>query len=59
MHPLFSLVAPALVFVLAVIPTSLVLRWFRKDPLRRSWDKTATTYWVARTTPPGPMTNRF
>ncbi len=35
----------AAIFLLAVIPTGLLLRVFGKDPLTRRLDRTAKTYW--------------
>jgi hypothetical protein len=40
------------VFFLAIFPASILLRLFRKDPLRRSFDSTST-YRVKSTTPSG------
>lgn len=43
----------ALLFYLVVTPTGLMMRAFRKDPLRLRTDKAAATYWIDRQ-PPGP-----
>lgn len=44
------------------MPTGLVLRILGKDPLTKSFDKTANSYWINRN-PPGPspetMKNQF
>jgi hypothetical protein len=48
-----------LVFVLTVVPTGIVMRLLGKDPLRRKFDKSASSYWVSRDAPPGPMRNQF
>ncbi len=42
-----------LVFYGAVAPTALIMRALGKDPLRRRFDRDATSYWIERT-PPGP-----
>lgn len=52
-------VAMGLVFVVAVIPTALALKLFRKDPLHRRLDRTADTYWERREAQPGPMREQF
>jgi hypothetical protein len=41
-----------LVYVIAVVPTALVLRLMGKDPLHRDFDAGAASYWVHRV-PPG------
>lgn len=51
--------AMALLFVAAVVPTALVLRLLRKDPLRLRLDRSAATYWEPRKTQPGPMSDQF
>ncbi|MDP8299959.1 MAG: SxtJ family membrane protein [Candidatus Tantalella remota] len=38
-----------LVYYLIVTPIGLIMKLFRKDPLNRSLDKEAETYWVKRT----------
>ncbi len=37
-----------LIFVLLFIPTGLVMRLFRKDPLRRKLRPEAKTYWIPK-----------
>ncbi len=41
-----------LVYVIAVVPTGLILRLRGKDPLNRRFDREAASYWVHRN-PPG------
>lgn len=56
LHRVVSPVMLFLVFVLAVLPTGLLMRLFGKDPLRLKLDRRGTgsgSYWIART-PPGP-----
>lgn len=48
-----------LLFVVAVIPTALALKLFRKDPLQRRLDPAAATYWERRDKQPGPMREQF
>lgn len=52
-------VAMALLFVVAVIPTALALKLFRKDPMQRRLDRGAATYWERRQAQPGPMREQF
>ena len=55
-------VALAIVYLVAIVPTGLLLRIFGKDPLRLRLDSAAQTYWMERN-PPGPdptgMPNQF
>lgn len=48
-----------LLFVVAVIPTALVLKLFRKDPMQRSLSREAATYWERREAQPGPMREQY
>jgi hypothetical protein len=48
-----------LLFVLAVIPTALALKLFRKDPMQRRFMPDAATYWERREKQPGPMREQF
>lgn len=41
-----------LVYVVAVVPTGLIMRLRGKDPLHRRFDREAASYWVHRN-PPG------
>jgi hypothetical protein len=52
LNRIVSPVALLLVFAVAVLPTGWLLRLFGKDPLRRSVDRQASTYWIERV-PPG------
>jgi hypothetical protein len=51
-----------LLFVVAVLPTGLIIRVMGKDPMRLRRQPDAKTYWIVRN-PPGPdpktMTNQF
>ena len=62
---LYKVVNPivmALIFSLTILPTGLLMRLFRKDPLRLKRDPQARTFWIERR-PPGPapdtMCNQF
>lgn len=48
-----------LLFVVAVIPTALALKLFRKDPMQRRLAPGAATYWERRDKQPGPMRDQF
>lgn len=48
-----------LLFVAAVIPTALLLKLLRKDPLQRRFDPKAASYWERRERQPGPMKEQY
>jgi hypothetical protein len=54
-----SPIAMALLFVVALVPTALVLRLRGKDPLRLRLDRDVASYWEPRTRQPGPMGDQF
>lgn len=39
----------AIVFFLLLTPMGTIMRWLGRDPLNRSWDRSAKTYWTPRT----------
>ena len=53
LHGVVNPLIMGLIFVLAVVPTALILRLSGKDPLRLKFDREARSYWVERR-PPGP-----
>ena len=48
MHKIINPVLMGLIFFLTVVPTGLIMKLLRKDPMRRKYDVNATTYWVER-----------
>jgi hypothetical protein len=48
MHRIASPITLAIIFYLAVTPTGLIARIFKKDILRLKFEPTAKTYWIAR-----------
>lgn len=51
-----------LVYLMAVVPTGLIMRALGKDPLHRRLDRDAKSYWVHRVPPGKPdatMTRQF
>ncbi len=51
-----------LVYLVAVVPTGLIMRAMGKDPLHRRLDRAAKSYWVHRVPPGKPdatMTRQF
>lgn len=48
-----------LLFVLAVIPTGLLMKLLRKDPMQRRLSSEAETYWEPREAQPGPMREQY
>ncbi len=53
LHKITNPIVMALIFYGAVLPTALIMRAQGKDPLRRRFDRDATSYWIERE-PPGP-----
>lgn len=53
LHKIVSPIALGILFFGVVTPTGFVMRLLGKDLLRQRFDRSATTYWIART-PPGP-----
>lgn len=62
LHRIVSPLVLALLFFVAVTPIALIYRLLGKDPLRLHFDRTGSSYWIARE-PPGPpadtMTRQF
>ncbi len=46
-------------FFVVMTPIGLLMRLFGKRPIPMAFDRAAGTYWVQRTTPPGPMTKQY
>jgi hypothetical protein len=62
LHRIVSPVVSGLFFFVFLTPCAVLMRMFRKDPLRLNFDREAPTYWVNRTQPgpaPESMTNQF
>lgn len=62
LNRLVSPVALLIVYCFGVVPTALMLRLFRKDPLRLRPDAQARSYWLIRTPagrPDGQMKQQF
>ena len=48
-----------LVYLAVVLPTGLLMRLFRYDPLCRQLEPNSDSYWIERETPPQSMKNQF
>ncbi len=48
MHAVINPILMGLIFFIAVLPTGLILKLLGKDPMRRTLDKDAKTYWIPR-----------
>ncbi len=48
LHKVTQPIVMGILFVVAVIPTGLVLKVFGMDPLRLKLDNSASTYWIQR-----------
>ncbi len=59
LHRVVSPVVLGALFVLAVVPTALILRLKGSDPLRLKFDKTAPTYWLKRDSGMTSFKNQF
>jgi hypothetical protein len=62
LHKIVNPIVMGLLFFLILTPFGLVLRMLGKDPLRRHFDRAASSYWILRTPPgppPGTMTQQF
>jgi len=62
LHKVMNPLLMAMMFYFVILPVSLLMRVFHKDPLRLKYDPHAGTYWIERQ-PPGPapdtMRNQF
>lgn len=54
LHRIISPLILGMLFYLTVLPTGLVMRALRKDPLHLRFDRDAGSYWIERQ-PPGPQ----
>ena len=50
LHMIVSPVVMSLLFIVAVVPTAIVLRLMGRDPLRLKFDNKAASYWQKRET---------
>lgn len=48
-----------LVYVVAVVPTGILLSAFGKDPMRRNIDRESQSYWITRGQQPNSMKAQF
>jgi len=53
LHKIVNPVVMGVIFFVVIFPSGVLMRAFRKDPLRLQRDPQATTYWTRRD-PPGP-----
>ena len=51
LHRITSPLAITAIYVVAIVPTGLLMRLLGKDPLRLKSDSTAETYWIPRVPP--------
>jgi len=59
LNRIVSPVVMAVLFVIAVVPTGIVLRLMGRDPLRLKFDRGATTYWLRRDEAPKSFADQF
>jgi hypothetical protein len=53
LHTITSPIILGLMYGFAIVPVGLIMRWKGHDPMKRSFDPSLPSYWIART-PPGP-----
>jgi len=58
LHRVVTPLVMGALFLIAVVPTGLIMRALRKDLLRLRFDPSAGSYWVVRQ-PPGPAADSF
>ena len=56
---IISPIIMALVFVFAIIPTGIIIRYMGKDPLQRKFLKNKNSYWIPRKISRQSMKNQF
>jgi hypothetical protein len=59
LHKVVSPLVLSAIFVIAVVPSGLLMRVVGKDPLQRRRAPEGGSYWIHRDTPPNRMTNQF
>lgn len=58
LHAIVSPIVLSIIFYGVVLPTAIVMRLRKRDPLRLRFDPQAATYWIDRV-PPGPPPQSF
>jgi len=58
LHMIISPVLLGILFYLCISPIGFLMRLVGKDPMRRKFEPTTKSYWIART-PPGPAPETF
>ncbi len=48
MHKVINPILMGLIFFLTVLPTAVILKLLGKDPMRRKFDSSASSYWIER-----------
>lgn len=59
LHKVINPLIMGLMFFVVITPIALVMRVLGKRPIPVAPDRAATTYWIARHTPPGPMSKQY
>ena len=58
LHMIISPVLLGILFYLCISPIGFLMRLVGRDPMRRKFEPTTKSYWIART-PPGPAPETF
>lgn len=59
LHAIISPIVMLLIYLVTFFPIGLAFRAIRRDPLARSIDCEAGSYWIPRDNQPGTMTHQF
>lgn len=62
LHSIITPVVMGAMFFLVITPMATVMRLFRRDVMKRRFDRSAATYWISREHPgtdPAGMLNQF
>lgn len=59
LHRIVNPLVMGLMFFAVITPIGLLMRALGKRPIPVAPDRTATSYWIARQTPPGPMSKQY
>jgi len=56
---IFSPIILALIFYLVILPTSILMKIFKKDILELKFNTSKKSYWISKKENIGPMKNQF
>ena len=62
LHRIVNPLVMGAMFFVAILPTSVIMRIVRRDVMKRTFDRSASTYWIKRESPgtdPASMRNQY